>query len=254
MALLNKKCSKCGVPLTTENTYPSASKRQSWTCKSCCKKESRELYAKNREYMQQYFRQRRQKQQLNVLGISLIQCPLCEDKFRNWRGVSAHIFQRHKGRKFCAICHVELTPENAGDYNYQHANWCQVCRRKYHRERQRRLYRIPEEREKFRRRGNRHTDKLRNALLDSLGRKCVVCGFDNPLALAIDHINGNGAQERKQFHKGKHKTSPAYYRHILEKIKNGSQDYQILCSNCNTIKQRKIELERRNNALGKLRQ
>ena len=33
--------------------------------------------------------------------------------------------------------------------------------------------------------------------LESLG-KCMICGFTDPRALQIDHVNGGGAKERKE--------------------------------------------------------
>ena len=196
-------------------------------------------------------RQRLQKKTLNVIGLSLVSCPICKDKFKNWRGVSAHIYQCHKGRKFCMTCHVELTSENRGNYKETNTNpnWCQNCRRKYHRDRESRLYKIPKERIKFLIRSHRYLDKQRASLLGLLGDRCVTCGFDNPLALQIDHIRNDGARERAKYHTNKNgrlQCSPVYYRNILKKLREGSEDYQLLCANCNMIKRRKNELEKRN--------
>jgi hypothetical protein len=47
--------------------------------------------------------------------------------------------------------------------------------------------------------------------------------------LQIDHINCGGCKEVRK--KGK-----SYLRVVLEKIKSGSKDYQLLCANCNWIK------------------
>lgn len=62
-----------------------------------------------------------------------------------------------------------------------------------------------------------------------LSFECVRCGFTDIRALQIDHVNGGGSKERKQAKKG-------IYKHILDKIKNGSKEYQVLCANCNWIK------------------
>lgn len=72
------------------------------------------------------------------------------------------------------------------------------------------------------------TKNQRKEILSLLGNKCK-CGFSDPRALAIDHINGGGTTERKTIGGG-------YYSYLLKKIKSGSQDYQILCFNCNQIK------------------
>lgn len=72
--------------------------------------------------------------------------------------------------------------------------------------------------------------KLREQLLDALGRKCARCGYDTDVrALQIDHVNGGGCKERKDF-----PSRDAYYNHILQHAEDGS--YQVLCANCNVIK------------------
>lgn len=59
-----------------------------------------------------------------------------------------------------------------------------------------------------------------------LGSKCALCGFSNPVALQIDHLDGGGYRHRKVASGGMQ-----YYKEILAGIKN----YQILCANCNFI-------------------
>lgn len=81
--------------------------------------------------------------------------------------------------------------------------------------------------------------KKRMKILRLLGNKCynpydIEHGeFLNDLrCLQIDHVNGNGSQERQE-----HKNNRlAYYQFIIDKILTGSKDYQLLCSNCNQIK------------------
>ena len=71
--------------------------------------------------------------------------------------------------------------------------------------------------------------KQRDEILTLLGYKCVNCGFCDKRALAIDHKFGGGTKERNKIGGG-------YYSHVLKKIKNGSDEYQLLCFNCNQIK------------------
>ena len=71
-------------------------------------------------------------------------------------------------------------------------------------------------------------------ILDRYGKSCVICGFDDIRALQLDHIENNGAQERKSL--GGQKISGANF--YLYLIKQGLPDgYQTLCANCNNIKQ-----------------
>jgi hypothetical protein len=111
------------------------------------------------------------------------------------------------------------------------------------------LYKSPAERAKFHVRSGRYHVNQRHILLDLLGNKCVKCGFDNPLALQIDHVNNNGAEERRKYTTNKNGRfngiNLKYYRDLREKLKNGSKEYQLLCANCNAIKRRTLEIEHR---------
>ena len=67
----------------------------------------------------------------------------------------------------------------------------------------------------------------RAAALAFLGNRCVRCGFSDVRALQIDHVNGNGYAERNGSG-----GAMAIYKRVLA----GSQNYQLLCANCNWIK------------------
>jgi hypothetical protein len=71
--------------------------------------------------------------------------------------------------------------------------------------------------------------RIRSAILDAYGNRCTTCGFNLDVrALDLDHINNDGAEERKRL-----QTST-----INEYVfKNNFPDtYQLLCRNCNWIK------------------
>ena len=73
--------------------------------------------------------------------------------------------------------------------------------------------------------------KQRKAAIESLGGKCNRCGFSDERALQIDHINGDGAKERKERNfKGN------FHKHVLESFLKQENKYQLLCANCNWIK------------------
>jgi len=67
-----------------------------------------------------------------------------------------------------------------------------------------------------------------------LGGKCK-CGFSDPRALQIDHVNGHGNKEKREAG-----STITYYNRILKRIKEGSKDYQVLCANCNWIKRHEM--------------
>lgn len=60
---------------------------------------------------------------------------------------------------------------------------------------------------------------------------CTRCGFDDVCALSIDHINGDGAEMKKQ---GKHKGGKSFYRFLRQT--GYPTGYQTLCMNCQFIK------------------
>ena len=73
----------------------------------------------------------------------------------------------------------------------------------------------------------RYRQKQRKQALEILGGKCCKCGFSDERALQIDHIDGHGNRE----------LTIIYSRGIYKKIINGfTQEYQLLCANCNWIK------------------
>jgi len=62
--------------------------------------------------------------------------------------------------------------------------------------------------------------------------KCRCCGFSDIRALQIDHIHGGGRKEVKEI--GVY----AIYLKILDmSIEEARKEYQVLCANCNRIKE-----------------
>ena len=76
----------------------------------------------------------------------------------------------------------------------------------------------------------RYRHKLKQRALAILGGKCVRCGFDDPRALQIDHING------KEIGKSRLADIATIEREIINYPLAAKEKYQILCSNCNWIK------------------
>ena len=64
------------------------------------------------------------------------------------------------------------------------------------------------------------------------GDKCCKCGFDNILALQIDHINGGGSQQlKRQF-----KSLEIMYKYYIRYHDLAIEELQVLCANCNRLK------------------
>lgn len=59
---------------------------------------------------------------------------------------------------------------------------------------------------------------------------CVHCGESRLACLIIDHINGDGAEQRRQLRK----EGSAFYEWLI--TQNFPPGYQTLCYNCNMVK------------------
>lgn len=65
--------------------------------------------------------------------------------------------------------------------------------------------------------------------------KCKSCGFNDIRALQLDHINNDGAEERRRVGHSRTSAGGTFYRWLR---KNGfPPGYQILCANCNWVKE-----------------
>ncbi len=64
--------------------------------------------------------------------------------------------------------------------------------------------------------------------------KCASCGYTNIRALTLDHINNDGAKQRRELKKLGVSSGSGFYRWVK---KNGyPSDLQVLCMNCQFIK------------------
>jgi hypothetical protein len=74
--------------------------------------------------------------------------------------------------------------------------------------------------------------KRKQILLSHLGMQCVLCGYNDPRGLVLDHINDDGAESRRRF-KGTQPEWSYYSKHLGEAV----LVFQVLCANCNMIKE-----------------
>lgn len=99
---------------------------------------------------------------------------------------------------------------------------CRLCRRVQAREAQRRNA------EAHNLRCRVHRAKTRAKILEAYGGKCACCGEARSEFLALDHVNGGGARQRRNGFS----TSGSIYRHA---IRLGFPDtFRLLCHNCNS--------------------
>ena len=73
--------------------------------------------------------------------------------------------------------------------------------------------------------------KAKQDVLVAYGRSCACCGETEPVFLTIDHIDGNGAEHRRQIN---NRGGSSFYYWLRQ---NGyPEGYQVLCWNCNSAK------------------
>lgn len=129
--------------------------------------------------------------------------------------------------KFCKDCLVLLDENNSNKYDIDHAQYvCKVCRKT----RDQKRY---ENRKEIIREQQRTYDlSVKLKVIEAYGGKCMCCGETNMEFLTIDHINNDGAEDRKN---NGNKLGGKLYRWL---IKNNfpKEEYQILCYNCNCSK------------------
>jgi len=70
--------------------------------------------------------------------------------------------------------------------------------------------------------------RLRDEVFDAYGGKCACCGETRKEYLSIDHIDGNGSEQRKETGA---RTSQEFYNWL--KQNNYPEGFQVLCFNCN---------------------
>lgn len=127
-------------------------------------------------------------------------------------------FQPFETKK-CTDCQVSLTDANYTPTSNGHSlkYVCKPCRSN---------------------RNAQYALQRRMKVLEAYGCKCNYCGYDKPLALEVDHIFNDGKQERKE------KKIKDFYRFLIQN--NYPKDrYQLLCANCNYIKQKGLKKAKR---------
>ena len=114
----------------------------------------------------------------------------------------------------CAECGDVLSVENAyarKDLPGALLSYCKVCIGK---------------------RNTAYRYRVRAEMIAAYGGRCVCCGETEPKFLAIDHINNNGAEDRRNLGiLGGHQMVAH-----LKKLGYPKDEYQLLCHNCNCAK------------------
>ncbi len=78
----------------------------------------------------------------------------------------------------------------------------------------------------------KYNDRLRAEIVAFFGGCCAHCGFADPRALQMDHINGGGTADRKTNRLSLHYR----WKLVTEQPVATRERFQLLCANCNVIK------------------
>lgn len=92
----------------------------------------------------------------------------------------------------------------------------------------RQAMRDPARREKIVDSNRRRRLNFRLEVFGQYGGRCACCGEDRHQFLALDHINGNGNEERRKTGRN---GGQAFYRWL--RSQGYPSGYQVLCHNCN---------------------
>lgn len=129
-----------------------------------------------------------------------------------------------KDSKMCHCCKKTklLSEYNNGTAKQYNGQLCRSCMKDYRSK--------PENKKKENERKNGYHRRLRSVVIGNYGGECACCGCDEDVFLQIDHINNDGAKERKE----KGLTSRKLLNYIINN--NFPNTYQILCANCHQAK------------------
>ncbi|MBC8294550.1 MAG: hypothetical protein H8E55_01940 [Pelagibacterales bacterium] len=124
----------------------------------------------------------------------------------------------------CSFCGVALTDYNCFEFNIEfNHSICADCVLMFSRRNSNSVSR-------YRYKSKRTHLNLKMEVIKNYGGKCSCCGEIEPYFLGIDHIYNNGAQDRKKGLRG------ALFYRWLAQHNFPSDDYQLLCFNCNSCK------------------
>lgn len=123
----------------------------------------------------------------------------------------------------CVCCGQELTPKLRVPRGSRpgHQSICRECRRLKDREVRHR------NRDRHNQKSRVYRAKVRQKVIDAYGAKCACCGEARPEFLALDHVNGGGAKQRRNGFS----TSGSIYRFAIQN--NFPATFRLLCHNCN---------------------
>ena len=119
----------------------------------------------------------------------------------------------------------EFSKHPTGKYGLQPK--CKQCHKKYKQEHYAKPGAAKDRREYYRGYRNSFKDKV----FTHYGELCACCGETNRVFLTLDHVNGDGAEHRRELGGGRTTSTDKTWRWLVQS--NFPDGFQILCYNCN---------------------
>lgn len=86
--------------------------------------------------------------------------------------------------------------------------------------------------EKLKKKSRDRSRKIRNEVVEAYGSTCVCCGETEEMFLTIDHIENDGAADRRRLTGSRTGGGTRLYRE-LKRLGYPKDRYRLLCFNCN---------------------
>lgn len=191
---METECTRCGTSLEDVRF------RLCEGCRLAAQESQRKQRAKRRDESKCHQCRKPRKESFSLCETCLVSAAARQKERR----------QRAKDAGLCQQCRTRA-PESGKSY-------CDRCRENWNEWRAKNADRVNAA-------GRETARRVREDVISAYGGKCSCCGEHRDEFLALDHVNGDGAKERKEAN-----GSNLYYRVRRE---NYPDRYRILCHNCN---------------------
>lgn len=162
-----------------------------------------------------------------------------------WREIERHVRQENKakglcpcgaspvrGRKSCAECLDYRRKYRERDLATKHTGQCisPSCQREASANRRKCEYHL----DQYRRHAAQRHQRLKTDMFNAYGNACACCGETERGFLSVDHVQNDGADERRAFGRGG-ATMRVYA--LAKELGYPKDRYRLLCFNCNMGRQ-----------------
>ena len=136
--------------------------------------------------------------------------------------------------KICTQCGLEK-PWGEFYSNSKTHDYVQAACKECHKKKRKQYYHARQQNNPIFKAKRKRTKRIRyladkGQVFEILGKQCALCGDNYIFALSVDHINGNGAEERKRGER-----TLSLYKKIIDAPVDALVHYRTLCMKCNWL-------------------